>query len=164
MWVVTRHQNGISTLVAQTSFSRGNQWWRRKMSTVFSGCLKRRVRTFHVLVMLRQQWNRLVTCACIIVVLLIKLVTFWTLSFPPQSWLHKLSIETTFRALDCLPSKRCIRTAIFQRSYPSHPSLLKPPNSEQTSLFSSRTAHLVLFLWVKQVTTVIIRLTALRAY
>ena len=37
IWVVTRHQYGISALVSQTSF-RGeiNQWWRRKMSAVFA--------------------------------------------------------------------------------------------------------------------------------
>ena len=30
IWVVTRHMHGISALLPQTS--RGNQWWRRKMS------------------------------------------------------------------------------------------------------------------------------------
>ena len=30
IWVVTRHMNGISALVPQTS--RGNQWWRRQMA------------------------------------------------------------------------------------------------------------------------------------
>ena len=34
--VVTRHQYGISALVSQTSFRGGNQWWRRKVSAVFS--------------------------------------------------------------------------------------------------------------------------------
>ena len=36
IWVVTRHQYGISALVSQTSFRRGNQWWRRKIPAVFS--------------------------------------------------------------------------------------------------------------------------------
>ena len=36
IWVVTRHQYGISALVSQTSF-RGNQRWRREMSAVFLG-------------------------------------------------------------------------------------------------------------------------------
>ena len=36
IWVLTLHQWGISALVSQTSFSRGSQWWRREMSTVFS--------------------------------------------------------------------------------------------------------------------------------
>ena len=34
IWVVTRHQYGISALVSQTSFPAGNQWWRPEMSAV----------------------------------------------------------------------------------------------------------------------------------
>ena len=37
IWVVMRDQYGISALVSQTSFGRGNEWYRRQMSTVFSG-------------------------------------------------------------------------------------------------------------------------------
>ena len=40
IWVVTRHQNGISALVSQTSFrgeTSDHQWWRREISAVFSG-------------------------------------------------------------------------------------------------------------------------------
>jgi len=33
IWVVMRHQYGISALVSQMS----NQWWRHEMSPVFSG-------------------------------------------------------------------------------------------------------------------------------
>ena len=35
IWVVTRHQYGISVVVPRASFAQGNQWWRRKMSAVF---------------------------------------------------------------------------------------------------------------------------------
>ena len=40
IWVVTRHQYGISALVSQTSFrgeTSDHQWWRREISAVFSG-------------------------------------------------------------------------------------------------------------------------------
>ena len=39
IWVMTRHQYGISALVTQTSFRKetSNQRWRRGMSAVFSG-------------------------------------------------------------------------------------------------------------------------------
>ena len=36
IWVVTRHQYGISALVFSDVILRGNRWWRRKMSSVFS--------------------------------------------------------------------------------------------------------------------------------
>ena len=36
IWAVTRHQYGISASVLQTSIWRGNRWWRREMSAVFS--------------------------------------------------------------------------------------------------------------------------------
>ena len=36
IWVVTRHQYGISALVSQASFA-ANCWWRRQMSFVFWG-------------------------------------------------------------------------------------------------------------------------------
>ena len=42
IWVLTRHQYGISALVSQTSFRGGNQQWRRDMSAVFSGYGKKR--------------------------------------------------------------------------------------------------------------------------
>ena len=37
IWIVTRHQYGISALLSQTSFRRGDQWCRRGMWSVFSG-------------------------------------------------------------------------------------------------------------------------------
>ena len=37
IWVVMRHQYGISALVSQTVISLGNQWWRREVSALFSG-------------------------------------------------------------------------------------------------------------------------------
>ena len=43
IWIVTRHQNGISGLILQTSFRRENRsWWHRKMSrAIFSGYSRR---------------------------------------------------------------------------------------------------------------------------
>ena len=35
--MVTRRRYGIYVVVAQTSFSQGNKWWRREMSAIFSG-------------------------------------------------------------------------------------------------------------------------------
>ena len=37
IWVVTRHQYGISALVSQTSFWGRNRSWHRKISSFFSG-------------------------------------------------------------------------------------------------------------------------------
>ena len=37
IWIVTRHQYGISALLSQTPFRRGDQWCRRGMWAVFSG-------------------------------------------------------------------------------------------------------------------------------
>ena len=37
IWIVSRRQFGISALVSQTSFRRGDRWWRHGMSAVFSG-------------------------------------------------------------------------------------------------------------------------------
>ena len=37
IWIVTRHQYGISALISQTSFRREDRWWRHGMSAVFSG-------------------------------------------------------------------------------------------------------------------------------
>ena len=39
IWVVTRHQYGISAHVAQTSFSGETPWWRREMSAVFQATI-----------------------------------------------------------------------------------------------------------------------------
>ena len=39
IWVVTRHQYGISAHVAQTSFSGETRWWRREMSAVFQATI-----------------------------------------------------------------------------------------------------------------------------
>ena len=37
IWVVTRHQYGISALIYSEVILPGNQWWCREMSSVFSG-------------------------------------------------------------------------------------------------------------------------------